>query len=69
MDRDSRVGYTRDRLTGGQEIGLNNHLTDWSLAFHDGIFDDDDDADEEANTKFVLQALVESRESLKKLVS
>ena len=68
-----------DRLAGGQEnsnslADVDERLADLSLAFQDGMFladnsmNDDGEDDDDANTKFVLQVLVESRECLKKLV-
>lgn len=57
-------------MGGGYDVPSLHDISDLDLAFDDDIFDDNDDEDdEEANTKFILKALAECRESLKRLAS
>uniref|UniRef100_A0A1B0AHD6 Uncharacterized protein n=1 Tax=Glossina pallidipes TaxID=7398 RepID=A0A1B0AHD6_GLOPL len=70
LDLQSLKSKPDSRMGGGYDVPPLHDISDLDLAFDDDIFDDNDDEDdEEANTRFILKALAECRESLKRLAS
>ncbi|KAL9898320.1 uncharacterized protein ACN427_006525 [Glossina fuscipes fuscipes] len=70
LDLQSLKSKPDTRMGGGYDVPSLHDVSDLDLAFDDDIFDDNgDDDDDEANTRFILKALAECRESLKRLHS